>query len=68
MLTGNAAPSGLLPMQMPADMETVEEHRTGLAEIRDLVLRPYLANLMLAACCFSGIFFDVKVEYYLSIW
>ena len=25
MLTGNAAPSGLLPMQMPADMQTVEK-------------------------------------------
>lgn len=41
LLTGGAEPSGLLPVQLPANMETVERH----CEDRPLDLEPYVDSL-----------------------
>ena len=65
MLSGKAEPSGLLPMQLPRDMETVEAH----CEDKPLDLIPYVDAMGNAydfgfGLNWSGVIRDSRYERY----
>ena len=65
IISGSAEPSGLLPVQLPADMETVERH----CEDRPLDLQPYVDSCNHAydfgfGLCWSGPICDGRAQRY----
>lgn len=68
LVSGGAEPSGLLPVQLPASMETVEKH----CEDKPLDLTPYVDSLGHAydfgfGLSWSGVIQDQRTNRYKSI-